>query len=104
MSTPIKQDTRGRPTKERRAHPSFASYEPTFYSAKDGVFEGIIRDRDKEGAQGVFIAISEDLSAGEVVTAAILSPGEEEGKKLRGMVARKEPGGFAVQFTRRLNE
>jgi hypothetical protein len=38
------------------------------------------------------------------ITVAISSAGEKEGKKLRGMIARKEPGGYAVQFTGRLNE
>ena len=104
MSTHNAQNTENRATKEKRAHPRHACHEPTFYSTKDGLYEGIIRNRDKEGVKGVFIATSEDLAFGEVVTVAISSPGENEGKKLRGMIARKEPGGFAVQFTGRLNE
>jgi hypothetical protein len=104
MSTHNKPDTADRATKEKRAHPRHACHEPTFYSTKDGVYEGIIRDRDKEGDKGIFFATSEDLAIGMVVTVAISSPGENEGKKLRGMIARKEPGGYAVQFTGRLNE
>jgi len=91
-------------TKEKRTHPRVACHEPTFYSTKDGVYEGVIRDRDKEGVKGIFIATSEDLPLGGIVTVAISSPGENEGIKLRGMIARKEPGGYAVQFTGRLNK
>ena len=104
MSAHNKQDTEDKKTKEKRAHPRLLCHEPTFYSTKSGVYEGIIRDRDKEGVKGIFIATSEDLSLGDVVTVAISSPGKNEGKKLRGMIARKEPGGYAVQFTDRLNE
>ncbi len=104
MSTHNKQDTDNRATKEKRVHPRYACHESTFYSTKDGVYEGIIRDRDKEDEKGIFIATSEDLAVGGVVTVAISSPGENKGKKLRGMIARKEPGGYAVQFTGRLNE
>jgi hypothetical protein len=104
MSTDNKKDTEDRAIEEKRAHPRYACHEPTFYAKKDGVYEGIIRDRDKEGVKGIFIATSEDLNLGEVVTVAITSPGENEGKKLRGMIARKEPGGYAVQFTNRLNK
>ena len=104
MSTHNKKGAKDRATKEKRAHPRYACRELTFYSTKGGVYEGIIRDRDKEGVKGIFIATSENLSVGEIVTVAISSPGENEGKKLRGMIARKEPGGYAVQFTGRLNE
>ena len=104
MPTHNEQDTDNRTAKERRAHPRIACHEPTFYATKDGVYEGIIRDRDKEGDKGIFIATSKNLHVGEVVTVAISSPGEREGKKLSGMIARKEPGGYAVQFTGRLNE
>ncbi|MBW1849679.1 MAG: hypothetical protein JRJ27_21735, partial [Deltaproteobacteria bacterium] len=51
----------------------------------------------------IFIATNENLSIGEIITVAISSPGENEVKKIKGMVARKEPGGYAVQFTDRLN-
>ena len=104
MSTHNKRDTEDRATKEKRVYPRYACHEPTFYSTTNGVYEGIIRNRDKEGVKGVFIETSEDLAFGAVVTVWISSPGENEGKKLRGMIARKEPGGYAVQFTRRLNE
>ncbi len=104
MSTHNKKGAKDRATKEKRAHPRYTCRELTFYSTKGGVYEGIIRDRDKEGVKGIFIATSENLSVGEIVTVAISSPGENEGKKLRGMIARKEPGGYAVQFTGRLNE
>ena len=104
MSTHNKKGAKDRATKEKRAHPRYACRELTFYSTKDGVYEGIIRDRDKEGVKGIFIATSENISVGEVVTVAISSPGKNKGKKLRGMIARKEPGGYAVQFTGRLNE
>ena len=104
MSTHNKQDTKDRATKERRVRPRHACHEPTFYSTKDGLYEGIIRDRDKEGVKGIFIETSEDLAVGDVVTVAIPSPDENEGKKMRGMIARKEPIGYAVQFPRRLNE
>jgi hypothetical protein len=104
MSTDNKQDSEDRGTKEKRTHTRHDCHEPTFYSTKDGLYEGIIRNRDKEGDKGIFIATSEDLAFGEVVTVAISSPGETEMKKIRGMIARKEPGGYAVQFTSRLNE
>ena len=104
MPTNKEQDTDNRAAKEKRAHPRIACHEPTFYATKDGLYEGIIRDRDKEGNKGIFITTSKDLNVGEVVTVAISSPGEMEGKKLRGMIARKEPGGYAVQFTDRLNK
>ena len=105
MSTHNKQDAEDRATKEKRAQPRYACRELTFYSTRDGVYEGIIRDRDKEGVKGIFIETSEDLAFGEIVTVLISSPGENEGrKKIRGMIARKEPGGYAVQFTERLNE
>ena len=104
MSIHNKQGTEDSAIKEKRDHLRHACHEPTFYSTKDGVYEGIIRDRDKEGDKGIFFATSEDLAIGMVVTVAISSPGENEGKKLRGMIARKEPGGYAVQFTGRLNE
>ena len=104
MSTHNKQEPEDRAIKEKRAYPRYACHEPTFYSTKGGVYEGIIRDRDKKGVKGIFIATSEDLAAGDVVTVAISSPDENEGKKIRGMIARKEPGGYAVQFTSRLNE
>lgn len=103
MSTHNKQDPEDMATKEKRVHPRHACHEPTFYSTKDGLYEGIIRDRDKDGVKGIFIATSEDLAVGEVVTVAISSPSENKGKKLRGMIARKETGGYAVQFTKRLN-
>jgi len=104
MSIHNKQDAKDKKTKEKRAHPRYDCRELTFYSTKNGVYEGIIKDRDKEGVKGIFIATSENLSVGQIVTVAISSPGESEGKKLRGMIARKEPGGYAVQFTDRLNE
>jgi len=104
MSTQNKQDKEDKKIKEKRAQPRLLCHEPTFYSTKDGVYEGIIRDRDKEGVKGIFIATSEHLSIGDVVTVAISSPGENEGKKLKGMIARKEPGGYAVQFGGRLKE
>ena len=103
MSTDNKQDSEDRGTKYKRTHTRHDCHEPTFYSTKHGLYEGVIRNRDKEGDKGIFIATSEDLSIGEVVTVAISSPGEKEVKKIRGMIARKEPGGFAVQFTGRLN-
>ncbi|MDY6791882.1 MAG: PilZ domain-containing protein [Thermodesulfobacteriota bacterium] len=103
MSTHNKQDAEGKKIKEKRAYPRLVCHEPTFYSIKSGVYEGIIRDRDKEGVKGIFIATSEHLAIGEVITVAISSPGEKEGKKLKGMIARKEPGGYAVQFLDRLN-
>ena len=80
MSTHNKQDIKGRAIKERRVLLRHVCHEPTFYSKKNGVYEGIIRDRDKEGIKGIFIATSEDLSVGEVVTVAISSPGKNEGK------------------------
>ena len=104
MPTHNEHDTDNRAAKEKRAHPRIACHETTFYATKDGLYEGIIRDRDKEGDKGIFIATSEDLAYGEVVTVAISSPGETEMKKIRGMIARKEPGGYAVQFTNRLNQ
>jgi len=104
MPTHNKQNTEDRPTKEKRVHPRYACHETTFYSKKNGVYEAIIKDRDKEGVKGIFIATSENLAVGEVVTVAISSPSGNERKKLRGMIARKEPGGFAVQFTNRLNK
>ena len=104
MPTHNKKDKENKTTKEKRAHPRQVCHDPTFYSTKDGVYEGVIRDRDEEGVKGIYISTCEDLAVGEVVTVAILSPGENEVKKLRGMIARKEPGGYGVQFTRRLNE
>ena len=104
MSTHNKKGKENRATKEKRTHPRHACHDPTFYSTKDGVYEGIIRDRDKEGVKGIYISTSEDLAVGTVVTVAIPSPDENEGKKIRGMIARKEPGGYAVQFTKRLNK
>lgn len=104
MSTRDKQDKENRATKEKRAHTRHVCHDLTFYSTKDGVYEGIIRDRDKEGIKGIYISTSEDLAVGAIVTVAISSPGENKGKKLRGMIARKEPGGYAVQFTKRLNK
>jgi predicted SPOUT superfamily RNA methylase MTH1 len=101
MSTLNKQDTEDKKIKEKRAYPRLVCHEPTFYSIKGGVYEGIIRDRDKQGVKGIFIATSEQLSIGEVITVAISSPGENEG--IKGMIARKEPGGYAVQFADRLN-
>ena len=103
MSTHNKKDAENKKTKEKRAQPRVVCHEPTFYSTKRGLYEGIIRDRDKEGVKGIFIATNENLSIGEVITVAISSPGENQGKKIKGMVARKEPGGYAVQFTSRLD-
>lgn len=103
MSTHSKQDAKDKKIKEKRAQPRVVCNEPTFYSSKSGLYEGIIRDRDKQGIKGIFIATNEDLYIGEVITVAISSPGENEGKKIKGMVARKEPGGYAVQFSDRLN-
>ena len=104
MSTNNKQDEEGKKIKEKRAYPRHVCHEPTFYSIKGGVYEGIIRDRDEEGVKGIFIATSEQFSIGEVITVATASPGENEGKKLKGMIVRKEPGGYAVQFVDRLNK
>ena len=81
MSAHKEQDAEDRKTKEKRVHPRIACHEPTFYSTKNGVYEGIMRERDKGGVRGVFIASREHLSIGEVVTVAISSPGEDEGKK-----------------------
>ena len=103
MSTHNKQDAEYKKIKEKRAYHRLVCHEPTFYSIKGGVYEGIIRDRDKQGVKGIFIATSEQLSIGEVITVAISSPGENKGKKIKGMIARKEPGGYAVQFADRLN-
>jgi hypothetical protein len=102
MPSHKKQNAKGKKIKEKRAYPRVVCHEPTFYSSKGGVYEGVIRDRDKQGIRGIFIATSEDLSIGEVITVAITSPGEDQGKKIKGMIARKEPGGYAVQFTDRL--
>ncbi len=104
MSSQNKQDKKDKTAKEKRIHTRNVCYESTFYSTKDGLYEGIIRNRDKEGIKGVFIATDEDLSIGEVVTVAISAPDEKGSKKLRGMIARKEPRGYAVQFTKRLNK
>lgn len=88
---------------EKRSHSRHSCNEPTFFSTVDGLHEGVIKNRDKEGVKGIFIETSENLTVGDVVTVAISSPDEEEGKKLKGIIARKEPGGYAVQFTERLN-
>ncbi len=103
MPTHNKQDEKNKKIKEKRAQPRVVCREPTFYSTKSGLHEGIIRDRDKGGLKGVFVATNENLSIGEIITVAISSPGENEVKKIKGMVARKEPCGYAVQFTDRLN-
>ena len=104
MPTHNEQDTDNKTAKERRAHPRHACHEPTFYSTKAGLYEGVIRDRDREGDKGIFISTSEDLLIGQVITVAISSPDENEGKKMKGIIIRREPGGYAVQFARRLNE
>ena len=103
MPTHNKQDANNKKIKEKRAQSRVVCREPTFYSTKSGLYEGIIRDRDKGGLRGIFIATNENLSIGEIITVAISFPGENEVKKIKGMVARKEPGGYAVQFTDRLN-
>jgi hypothetical protein len=104
VSTHNKHHTAIKSTKEKRAHKRHVCHEPTFYSTRKGVYEGIIKDRDKEGVYGIFFETSEVLAVGEVVTIAISTPGEKEGRKIKGMIARKEPGGYAVQFTPRLNK
>ena len=104
MSTHNKLDTEDRATKEKRAYKRHACHEPTFYSTLDGLHEGVIKDRDKEGVQGIFIETSEHHAIGDVVTIAISSPDEDESKKMKGIIVRKEPGGYAVHFARRLNE
>ena len=80
MTTHNKKDAENKKTKEKRGQPRVVCHEPTVYSIKRGLYEGIIRDRDKEGVKGIFIATNENLSIGEVITVAISSPGENQGK------------------------
>jgi hypothetical protein len=91
-------------TDEKREHPRYTCFQTTFYSTRDGLYEGVIRDKDKEGVKGVFIATDEHLLVGQVVTVAIPASGEEKGKKLKGVIVRREAGGVGVHFKSLLNE
>ncbi len=49
MSTDNKQDSEDRGTIEKRVHTRHDCHEPTFFSTKDGLYEGIIRDPQTHG-------------------------------------------------------
>jgi len=99
-----KQDKVTKTMEEKRKHRRYPCFESTFFLTKKGLYEGVIKNKDKEAVKGVFIATEEDITVGEVITVAIPSSGEKKGRKLRGVIVRKQPGGFGVQFKNNLND
>ncbi|MDY6879005.1 MAG: PilZ domain-containing protein [Desulfatiglans sp.] len=83
-------------TNERRKHPRVDCSEATFFASEDAVYEGLIKDI---GAKGVYVASGDPVEVGEVITIAIPSAGNKQGKKIQGEVIWKKPGGFGIRFT-----
>jgi len=103
MTTQRKNDAADKGTKEKRKSPRYACFETTFYSTEKGVYEGVIKNKDKD-TKGIFILTNEKLRVGEVITVAIPASDKNKGLKLRGEIVRKQPDGFGVHFKRYLNE
>jgi hypothetical protein len=89
--------------KEKREHLRHASSEKTFYATKNELYECTIKDKDAECVKGVFVVTKKDISVGRVITVAVPASGQKKGKKLKGVVVRKSPDGFAVHFKNILN-
>jgi hypothetical protein len=104
MSINNKRDKANMTMDERREQPRYNCFQSTFYSTMDGVYEGVIRDRDEGAVKGVYFTANENLLVGQVVTIAIPAFGEQKERKLKGVIVRKEPGRFGVHFKSHLNE
>jgi hypothetical protein len=89
---------------DRREHSRHDCLEATFYATNNGVYECIIKDKDPRGVKGVFVATSEDIKVGDVITLAVPLSDKKKGRKLKGVIVRKAPSGVGVHFKSILNE
>jgi hypothetical protein len=86
---------------EKRQHPRKKTSVTTFYSTKDGIYEGLI---ENIGKRGVFIKPSEPMTKGDIITVAIPRGADKEDLKLKGEIAWKDKRGVGVYFKKSLNE
>lgn len=86
---------------EQREHSRISCILPVDYSTKDRVYRDFIQNL---GNGGVFIETREPLSIGKDISLTFSIPKSQNHYKITGKIIRDENNGFAVQFSKKLNE
>ncbi len=87
--------------KEQRENSRVNCMLPVDYSTKDRVYRDFIQNL---GNGGVFIETKDPLSVGKSISLTFSIPISQNHYKITGKIVRGEKNGFAVQFSKKLNQ